>query len=351
MKKWLLTSALVLSCAHTLYAQVVIDEIMYDVSGSDSGREWIEVINIGHDAFDFTKWKVFENEKNHAIKSFKGTEILSPNTIAVIADDPQKFLADHPDYPGILFESAFSLSNEGEMLGLKDSSLHLAHEITYAKNAGANGDGNSFQKIVGTWYAAAPTPGEQNAATALNPATEPVVKTSITVAISGNRVAGSPLTFTPTVSADNGPALTTGKITWNFGDGNTKTAPIADAVLHAYQFPGTYALVAIYEGAKQEVAIEIDPVPAPLVEKVTVPEKVLALQTASPEQVAGATTHEKSVPAVALAASAADGAKEFRLSWWIFALAGLVFLCAAIAIIFLKKPIQITPEDDFEIIE
>ncbi len=353
MKKWLLTSILVFACTHAVHAQVVIDEIMYDVAGPDSGREWIEVANIGHESFDFTKWKIFENETNHAIKSFKGTEILSPESIAVIADNPQKFLADHPNYPGILFESAFSLSNEGETIGLKDTSLHLAHEISYAKDAGAQGDGNSFQKVAGIWYAAAPTPGLQNEKNAVKPVVAIAPQTTMSASIAGEKTTGSAMIFTPAVTDEKGNAITTGKIVWNFGDGNTKTTPAADAVEHTYQFAGTYAVVLLYNGITAQVPLEITEAPAVLAEKITTPEKIEIAKIQSPAVPATASTAPITHTAsnTNLAASAVVGADAFHLSWWIFALAGLVFLCAAIAILFLKKPAPTMPEDDFEIIE
>ncbi len=48
------------------FAEVVISEIMYDVSGSDTDREWVEVYNNSSSAVDFTSWKLFEANTNHA---------------------------------------------------------------------------------------------------------------------------------------------------------------------------------------------------------------------------------------------------------------------------------------------
>ncbi|MCR4281332.1 MAG: lamin tail domain-containing protein, partial [Candidatus Kaiserbacteria bacterium] len=45
----------------TASAQVVISEIMYDLeTGSDSGREWVEVFNSGGSSVNLTDWKVSE---------------------------------------------------------------------------------------------------------------------------------------------------------------------------------------------------------------------------------------------------------------------------------------------------
>ena len=45
-------------------AEIVISEVMYDVAGSDSKAEWIEIQNTGSTAIDISKWKV-RDTSNH----------------------------------------------------------------------------------------------------------------------------------------------------------------------------------------------------------------------------------------------------------------------------------------------
>jgi hypothetical protein len=143
-------------------AQVIITEIMYDLrEGSDSGREWIEVYNAGGASIDLSKWKIVENGKNHTITSVQGT--FESGTFAIIADNAEKFKADHPGYMGALFDSAFSLNNKGEAVALYDAKTTI-DSVTYTSSDGGNGTGDSLQKSDlapgATLAPGMPTPGE-----------------------------------------------------------------------------------------------------------------------------------------------------------------------------------------------
>lgn len=74
-------------------AQLAITEIMYDVPGSDSGREWIEVQNTGAASIALSEWKLFEANTNHGLTT-DGSDTLAPGSFAIIADDPAKFRTD-----------------------------------------------------------------------------------------------------------------------------------------------------------------------------------------------------------------------------------------------------------------
>src|SRR3989344_1137863 len=143
-------------------AQIVINEIMYDLDGSDSGREWIEIFNEGDDVIDLTNWKFFEANTNHGLVSYQGGIELSPGEYAIISDQPDKFLSDWPAFLGIIFDSSFSLNNTGEALAMKDDNLVIVNQVTYSSDSGAIGDGNSLQKINTSWNSAIPTPGAVN---------------------------------------------------------------------------------------------------------------------------------------------------------------------------------------------
>jgi len=140
---------------------IIINEIMYDLEGSDDGREWIEIFNTGTSEVDLTNWSFYEKETNHKLTLIRGTATLSANGYAIIADNAEKFLEDHPNYSGTLFDSAFSLSNTREKIAIKNGDL-IIDEVTYESSWGANGDGNSLQKFDNQWLAAPPTPGRKN---------------------------------------------------------------------------------------------------------------------------------------------------------------------------------------------
>jgi methionine-rich copper-binding protein CopC len=160
-------SVAILSAPHLAYGQV-IHEIMFDLAeGTDSGREWIEILNTASSSIDLTTYKILENGTNHGIKAV-GDATVPVGAHAVVADNPQKFKDDHPEYAGLLFDSAFSLSNDGEKIVLKDSRLTTVDSASYTgKKAG--GDGNSLQKVNGTFVAGIPTPGALNTSEAVPP--------------------------------------------------------------------------------------------------------------------------------------------------------------------------------------
>ncbi|OGM93320.1 hypothetical protein A2372_02905 [Candidatus Wolfebacteria bacterium RIFOXYB1_FULL_54_12] len=140
---------------------VVINEIMYDLSGADDNREWIEVYNAGTTTADIGEWKFYENETHHGLAVVQGVSVLPAGGYAVIAASTTAFLNDNPGYGGTLLDSAFSLSNTGEALALKNSEL-IIDSVTYASSTGANGYGMSLQKFDDGWHAASSTPGVVN---------------------------------------------------------------------------------------------------------------------------------------------------------------------------------------------
>ncbi|MCH7530071.1 lamin tail domain-containing protein, partial [Patescibacteria group bacterium] len=48
----------------TSFAQVVINEIMYDLEGVDNPHEWIEIFVTGGQPLDLTDWR-FNDGSNH----------------------------------------------------------------------------------------------------------------------------------------------------------------------------------------------------------------------------------------------------------------------------------------------
>ena len=139
-------------------AEVIISEIMYDLNGSDTGREWIEIYSA--DEANLSGWKFYEAETNHRLNLTKGSETFTG--YAVIADNVNNFLSDNPDFDGVLFDSSFSLKNDNETIALKNSTLNITFEITYSSEWGGNGNGRSIQFADDEWCEGIPTPGEEN---------------------------------------------------------------------------------------------------------------------------------------------------------------------------------------------
>jgi len=157
---------------------VVINEIMYDLAGSDTNREWIEVYNDESLDINLTGWRLIDGGVNHnPFALINGSYILPAGGFAVVAQDSATFLAEYVNFNGTLFDSSFDLSNSNESLVLKNSSLAVMENVTYYSIWGADGDGNSLQFFNGSWCEGTPTPGLENNCTAIVNAT-PVINIS-----------------------------------------------------------------------------------------------------------------------------------------------------------------------------
>lgn len=255
-----------------VHADVYISEFMFDLSeGSDSGREWIEVFNAGNESVDLTEWKLFEANTNHSIASSVGGNTLVSGGYAIIADNPGKFLLDWPGFSGIVFDSAFSLSNSGEELEMRNSNLVGSGIVSYTNTGGGAGDGNTLHRSSSsnaTYTSGAPTPGNgvlvvdgsntQAIAAdsgADNTSPDPNVKTVVSsyvapivpevFAYAGKDrdvVAGAEVVFDGKAYDRDGKALTDSKarFMWAFGDGSTAEGA---KVAHTFYEPGKYAVV------------------------------------------------------------------------------------------------------------
>ncbi len=244
-------------------AQIQLTEIMYDPSGSDTGREWIEVQNTGGSTIDFTTWKFFEANVNHGIDQIEGyPKDLQAGEFGVVVSDKAKFLIDFPNFSGKLFKSSFSFSNTGETLAFKNDTDVIVDQYSYDSTLGAAGDGNSLYKG-SSWSAALPTPGiatsgsdgggqtgnisgtTQNVGTAAT--TNPVVTGSGSVYVApqlSGTITTPSIAFAGVETVLHAKAFISGgkdvqnpQFSWNFGDGTVGYGP---SVRHIYKYPGTY---------------------------------------------------------------------------------------------------------------
>src|SRR3989344_6387567 len=100
-------------------ADVVINEIAYDIEGSDTDREWIEIWNNGSESIDLSSWKLNEADTNHALKILQGSPLIAPDAFAVIADNAERFLADNPGFSGSLFGEKSIVASRGARVCFK----------------------------------------------------------------------------------------------------------------------------------------------------------------------------------------------------------------------------------------
>lgn len=144
--------------------KIIITEIMFDPDGTDSKREWVEIYNDSEDDIDVASWKFFEGGSNHGLSFVDGSSILESGGYAVIVDDKNSFLADYPEFEGMLIDSAFSLSNTGEEIALKSSLEKVEFSLSYIP-AKDGSSGYSLEVDDGQWrrsYKKLGTPGQEN---------------------------------------------------------------------------------------------------------------------------------------------------------------------------------------------
>src|SRR3989344_9590515 len=251
-----------------VFGGVEFSEVMYDLPGADTGREWVEIYNNTSESEELANWKLFETDTNqntnHALVEYSGGTTLLPQGYAIIADDPNKFKIDWPAYTGTIFSSSFSLKNTGEFLGLKNEAGDQIDSFNYTDALGANGDGSSLQKVGNVWKALSPTPGgspsgalatsppdhsdtdDENDSVEQTPArqgntswpVEPQVFASITS--EGVVITGAGIKFTGKAFGIKKEPLTNARYSWNFGDGASAEG---EQVTHIYDFPGEYLTI------------------------------------------------------------------------------------------------------------
>ncbi len=250
MKKFLIL-LLFLVFTNSALAQIQITEVMYDLDGSDSGREWIEIYNAGSEDIDLSNWKLFENNTNHALVS-DSMSIISAGGYGIIADNKTKFLTDYPNFSGLLFDSSFALNNTGETISIRDLNLSDVDSVTYSSEMGASGDGNSLQKINNVWVSALPTVGNigiNNSSPQVVEQQQESISNDASIWISDNNkiyanagkdktvIVGAGAFFNGEAIGVKKEPLANARFIWNFGDGSVKEG---QNILHNFRYPGKY---------------------------------------------------------------------------------------------------------------
>lgn len=151
---------------HTVSAQVIISEFVYDTPGSDSKAEWIELQNTDLVSVDISRWKINDGS-NHLFNvppknGSTGSLVIQPGSFLILAADAGSFIASHPDVHISVIDTVIDLSNSGGKITLIDASSTKVDSISYTTSRGAAGTGESLQKINGKLVSAIPTPGYEN---------------------------------------------------------------------------------------------------------------------------------------------------------------------------------------------
>jgi PKD repeat protein len=132
---------------------LVISEIMYDLEGSDSGGEWIEVYNSGPETIEVltgtgaSTWRFFDGS-NHVLNLANGTSTTATNEYFIIASDAQNFLASHSGFTATVFDTVMSLNNSSSTIALSfDGGQTQGVIADYNAIWGASGNNKTLEKI------------------------------------------------------------------------------------------------------------------------------------------------------------------------------------------------------------
>ena len=249
-----------------LAANVVINEIMYNLPGTDSKHEWIEILNTSDAEIDLTGWK-FNDGSNHILNEppkngGQGLLRISAGEYVILTEDAATFLTDYPGFSGTVIDTVMSLNNTSATLKILNSENNEIDLITYENIWGADGDGKTLEKInpQGTntqnnWQISVSnegTPGILNSSgqtispgeepptedPVINDWTPPTVVNNPPTAKAGTDITAlvnQEISFDGSQSSDPDNDILT--YFWNFGDGATDTEKIST---HTYLYPGQY---------------------------------------------------------------------------------------------------------------
>jgi hypothetical protein len=158
MKKEILTISLliILSASGKVFAAgtIIINEIMYDLPGTDDKHEWIEIKNTSSAPVDLTDWKFFDGDgtTNHGLNEppkngGQGSLVIPANGYAILSGDAVTFLSDHSGFGGILIDTVMSLGNTSDVLRIINNEGVIIDEVLYSKEMGAVGDGYDLERV------------------------------------------------------------------------------------------------------------------------------------------------------------------------------------------------------------
>lgn len=286
MYRFLLAAIVIGSAPLCANASIRITEIMYDLPGADTGREWIKIHNDGGESVSIADWK-FNDGANHVLNEppkngGTGSLLISSNGYAILAADAPQCIAEHAVSIPVI-DTAMSLGQQNDrtyIISLVRSDGSIEDSVSYTTALGANGDGKSLQLINGVWQAASTTIDTASAQISSD-AAAPVSSTESASTMSGSDsgwkidtntisafagkdrevIVGADTVFSGQAVGTAGEPLLNARFIWSFGDGGQAEGVSA---LHAFTYPGVYRVALDVSSGKYAAAhqIKVTAVPA-----------------------------------------------------------------------------------------
>lgn len=253
--------AFALSCcfATRVNAGLIINEIMYDLQGTDTDHEWIELYNSSSSEISIEGYK-FNDGANHGLNTppvngGAGSLLISAGGYAVLSANASVFKSDYPSYSGTVIDTVMSLANEGDTISIVDSNNDVIDSITYTKSQGGAGDGNSLGSFGSALFPGVPSPGKENTKSVSSnepeEETEPneievkedsIPKFAGTITIDEPITSGVPVRFSTLIVNTERKVVLPGKYVWNFGDGTVYEYYDGLPFSHTYSDAGEYVV-------------------------------------------------------------------------------------------------------------
>ena len=115
---------------------LVINEIMFNPNGTDTGREWVEMYNEQAQPVNLSGYQFRENGGTHQLDLANGSWMLLPDKYAIIAVDSDVFSQEYLGFSGTLLDSAWqSLSNTGEEIAILDPNDAVLDSVNFTAEA------------------------------------------------------------------------------------------------------------------------------------------------------------------------------------------------------------------------
>ncbi|MCC7429692.1 lamin tail domain-containing protein [bacterium] len=115
-----------------LFAQVLLTEIFPNPLGSDSQKEFVEILNSGTNSINLIGWKISDNSSTDDLVDAGEGLILLPNQFAIILENDYDLATG--EYNGIIPDSALIIKVDDSTIG--NGLLNSSETITILDNSG-----------------------------------------------------------------------------------------------------------------------------------------------------------------------------------------------------------------------
>jgi len=126
---------LILTLKSALANNIVIDEVLYDPTGTESGGEFVVLYNPTSNNINISSWAI-ATESSYTDAVFPDNTILNSNTYYLIADSGFNSSKDNEDWPNPDLEEAITMSNSNSGIALIDEDGYIIDAVGWGNTDG-----------------------------------------------------------------------------------------------------------------------------------------------------------------------------------------------------------------------